>query len=65
MQCLQRFYCDCEDECLRDRWRKISIRFVLHFEHVAIVYCIGPAYFRFGNTVILSKDSIGSEQGLS
>ena len=32
-------FCDCEDECLRDRWRLISKRFVLHFEYVAVVFC--------------------------
>ena len=39
--------CDCEDECLRDRWRKVSIRFVLHFEQVAFVFCRDPSTFVF------------------
>ena len=41
-----RFF-DCEDECLRDRWSWVSIRFVLHFEHVAFVFCRDPSTFRF------------------
>ena len=42
-------FCDCEDECFRDQWRKVSIMFVLHFEHVAFVFCRNPSrlYFRF------------------
>ena len=40
-------FCDCEDECLRDRWRKVSIRFVLRFEHVAFVLCREPSAFVF------------------
>ena len=40
-------FCDCEDECLRDRWRWVSIRFVLHFEHVAFVFCWDPSTFGF------------------
>ena len=32
-------FCDCEDECLWDRWRYVSYRFVLYFEHVAFVFC--------------------------
>ena len=39
--------CDCEDECLRDRCRLVSIRFVLHFEHVAFVFCRDPSTFVF------------------
>ena len=35
-------FCDCEDECLRDR-----LRFVLHFEHVAFVFYRDPSTFVF------------------
>ena len=30
-----------------DRWRWVSIRFVLHFEHVAFVFCRDPSTFGF------------------
>ena len=40
-------FCDCEDECLRDQWSLVSIRFVLHFEHVVFVFCREPSTFGF------------------
>ena len=40
-------FCDCEDECLGDRWRYVSIRFVLHFEHVVFVFYRDPSTFGF------------------
>ena len=44
--------------CSGSRW--VSVRFVLHFEHVAFVFCRHPL-LRFGKIVILCKDSIDSE----
>ena len=38
-------FCDCEDECLLDRWRYSSITFVLRFEDVAFVFCRDPSTF--------------------
>ena len=35
-------FCDFEDECLRDRRRYVSIRYVLHSEHVAFVFYTDP-----------------------
>ena len=52
-------FCDCEDECIRDRWIPVSISFVLHFEYVASVLCRHT--FRFEKIAILCKDSIDSE----
>ena len=59
-------FCDCEDECLRDRRMSVSIRFVLHFEHVAIVFCRDPpssfwkdCYSRFTGFDALSIDIVG------
>ena len=43
-----------------DGGRLGSVRFVLHFEHVAIVSAMTP-YFRFGKIVVFSKDSIDGE----
>ena len=54
-------FCDCEDECLRDRWRKVSIRFVLHFEHVAFVFCRDSSTFVFERLLSFCKDSIDNE----
>ena len=42
---LPKIGCDCEDDCLRDRWRYAGIRFVLHLEHVAVVFCRYPPTF--------------------
>ena len=51
------FFCDCENECLRDRWRLVSIRFVLQFEHVAFVFCRDPSTFVFERLLqVLSDD---------
>ena len=51
-------FCDCEDECLRDRWRLVSIRFVLHFEHVAFVFCRDPSTFGFEKLLSLVKRAL-------
>ena len=48
-------FCDCEDECLWDRWRQVSIRFVLHFEHVAFVFCRDPSTFGFERLLSIVK----------
>ena len=40
------------------------MRFVLHFEHVAVVFCGDPLLSFLKMTVIFGKDSIDGEQGL-
>ena len=56
-------FCDCEDECLRDRWRLVSIRFVLQFEHVAFVFCRDTSTFVFERLLqVLSDDLEKSQQ---
>ena len=51
-------FCDCEDECLWDRWSSASIRFVSHFEYVAIVFCRNPPTFVLERLLSLVKRAL-------